>query len=71
MAVLSNTYSFTEAMTARFETILNDLRERRERQKVYRTTLRELNVLSSRELADIGLSRAALKSVAWEAAYGK
>lgn len=42
--------------------------ERRAKQRVFSTTLRELNRLSNRELADLGLHRSELKRVAWEAA---
>ena len=44
--------------------------ERRAKQRVFRTTFNELNVLSNRELADLGLHRSELKRVAWEAAEG-
>lgn len=38
--------------------------------RVYRETLNELNALSGRELADLGLNRSMLKRIALEAAYG-
>ncbi|RLJ59071.1 uncharacterized protein DUF1127 [Litoreibacter meonggei] len=49
----------------------NDLAERHAKNRLYRETLDELQALSSRELADLGMSRANLKSIAHEAAYGK
>lgn len=39
---------------------------RLERNRRFRRTLAELNTLSDRELADLGMSRAMLRSVAWE-----
>lgn len=36
--------------------------------KIYRNTLSELRALSNRELADLGMSRSMLRSVAWQAA---
>lgn len=36
----------------------------------YRHTLAELEALSNRELSDLGLSRASIRDVAREAAYG-
>lgn len=39
--------------------------------RVYTTTLNELRTLSSRDLSDLGLSRAMLKSIARDAAEGK
>ncbi|AWB50219.1 hypothetical protein HYN69_04350 [Gemmobacter aquarius] len=41
------------------------------RRAVYNQTVRELNVLTNRELADLGLSRYDIETVAREAAYGK
>ena len=38
--------------------------------RAYRTTLNELSVLNSHELADLGLNRSMLRQVALEAAYG-
>ncbi|MGR3540725.1 MAG: DUF1127 domain-containing protein [Hasllibacter sp.] len=37
---------------------------------LYRRTIRELDRLTARELADLGLSRAGLKAAAREAVYG-
>ncbi|SES71860.1 DUF1127 domain-containing protein [Oceanicella actignis] len=37
--------------------------------RLYRRTLRELSALDNRDLADLGLSRASLRSVAWHAVY--
>lgn len=39
--------------------------------KVYRTTLTELQGLTNRDLADLGINRSMIKSIAFEAAYGK
>lgn len=39
--------------------------------RLYRRTRAELASLSDRELADIGLNRSMISSVAYEAAYGK
>ena len=43
--------------------------ENRAKRRVYRTTLNELQQLSRRELADLGLHASELKRVAYEAAY--
>lgn len=51
--------------------LLAGLRDALARRKVYRETLRELKSLSSRELADLGISRSMITRVATEAAYGK
>ena len=38
--------------------------------RLYRTTLDELDSLSDRELADLGLSRLSVRDVAYESVYG-
>ncbi len=52
---------------------LNDMviahRARNARRRAYLTTLRELNCLTERELADLGLHRSEIRRVAWQAAY--
>ena len=50
---------------------LHALAARFEAYAAYRTTLNELSSLSGRELADLGLNRSTIRSVAYEAAYGK
>lgn len=45
-------------------------RARSEQRKVYRNTVRELSALTDRDLADLGLSRSMIKSIAHEAAFG-
>jgi uncharacterized protein YjiS (DUF1127 family) len=37
---------------------------------MYYTTLRELQALTNRDLADLGLCRSNIKSIAYEHAYG-
>ncbi len=46
------------------------VQERFARYRVYRETMLELSGLSDRELADLGISRATIKAVSYEAAYG-
>ena len=43
-------------------------RARVERNRRFRKTFSELNALSDRELADLGLSRSMLRGLAWESA---
>lgn len=51
-------------------TFVANIRDNMARRAVYRQTLRELNELSNRDLADLGLNRGAVRSVAYEAAWG-
>ncbi len=53
----------------RVRAALAELNDRAARAKVYRTTVQELNNLSGRELADLGIHRAEIKRIAYEAAY--
>lgn len=57
-----------ERSLATVSRILSNAAERRAKYRVYATTLRELDALSNRELADLGLHRSELKRVAFEAA---
>ena len=43
----------------------------RAQRKIYTTTINELEMLSNSDLADLGISRSSIKSIALEAAYGK
>ena len=49
--------------------LFHDLAERVQRYNRYRTTLDELNQLGDHELADLGLNRSMVRSVAYRAAY--
>lgn len=53
----------------RLGTAMRLLGARYARYRVYRDTLAELQSLSERELADLGLSRSMLRRVAYHAAY--
>ena len=56
----------TFASVARF---FDAAAESRAKGRIYRVTLKELNTLSERELADLGMHRSELKRIAWRAAY--
>lgn len=45
------------------------LGERLARRAVYRRTLNEMSMLSDRDLADLGVHRSQLRSIAWKAAH--
>lgn len=53
----------------RVRAVIADVVDRAARKKVYRTTVLELNNLSGRELADLGIHRSEIKRIAYEAAY--
>lgn len=56
-----------DRITNRIDTVRADYAKWR----IYRRTLNELSVLSNRDLADLGISRSMIVSVALEAGYGK
>lgn len=49
---------------------LRNLSARYAQYRVYRNTVSELSNLSNRDLTDLGIHRATIKSIAHEAAYG-
>lgn len=59
------------SLADRFSGILAQVKVMIARRAVFNQTVRELNVLTDRELADLGLSRFDIPTVAREAAYGK
>lgn len=59
------------SLADRFSGILAQVKVMIARRAVYNQTVRELNILTDRELADLGLSRFDIPTVAREAAYGK
>lgn len=69
MAAITNIH-VEAGLFARAVETLNSLRARYAQYKIFRSTLNELQGLSGRELADIGLSRSEVTRVAYEAAYG-
>ncbi|MBD9525925.1 MULTISPECIES: DUF1127 domain-containing protein [Paracoccus] len=59
-----------EVAEGRFGNLLADLRDYFSRRALFRQTVRELNDLTGRELADLGINRSMIRSVAYEAAWG-
>ena len=56
------------SLSERFNALVEDLKQRRERRRVYSQTLTELMRMNERELEDLGLTRFMLKDVARDAA---
>lgn len=54
---------------ARFAGFIGGMTKRFAQYSTYRRTLDELNTLTERELADLGISRAQIRSIAYKAAY--
>lgn len=73
MTAIDNTHAHSlpvaEGLLSRIAQMLHMTREERARRALYRRTVRELSALSNRDLADLGISRSAIRSLAHEAAY--
>lgn len=71
MAYITETFTGRTTLVERFAALREKFATARAQRKIYTTTLTELESLSNRDLADLGLSRSMIKGVAIEAAYGK
>ncbi|SLN26308.1 hypothetical protein PSA7680_01148 [Pseudoruegeria aquimaris] len=69
MAIASNITTTNAGAFDRIQAAFRALSERVAQYKVYRATINELQELSNRELADLGISRSMIKRLAYEAAY--
>lgn len=68
MAFITGSAAPSLGLVQRFSGFLDRIREARKAREVYLQTYNELSVLSDRDLADLGISRASIRSVAREAA---
>jgi uncharacterized protein YjiS (DUF1127 family) len=71
MAYVSSKGTASSSVTGRLAEMGREAVEAYQAWRIYRRTLDELRQLSPRELDDLGLSRAALRQAAHDAAYGK
>lgn len=67
MAYASHSKSLSSGLITRSAALMSAASDYMDRRRAYRTTVRELSSLSTRELADLGLSRSMIRSVALEA----
>ncbi|GHC31607.1 MULTISPECIES: DUF1127 domain-containing protein [Gemmobacter] len=71
MAYVNTTRVAHISVADRIMGLVDGFRKMQARRAIYRQTLRELNALSGRELADLGIHRSMITRLAQEAAYGK
>lgn len=71
MAYVSSTRKTSDTLNNRFAALWADMVVAYNNWRVYRTTLNELNTLSTREMADLGINPSMVRRIALEAAYGK
>ena len=69
MAFLADTLSAHSTFGDKIAALWTGIKEANAKRIVYNTTVRELNTLSGRELADLGIHRSMIRSIAYEAAY--
>ena len=70
MAYVNSSRAVRVTLADRISALFTVAREANARRAIYAQTVRELNVLSDRELSDLGLVRANISTIAREAAYG-
>jgi len=72
MATIAQTHqaAATSGITGRLMAAIQHMQENHARRVIYRQTVRELNALTNRDLADLGISRAMITRLAHEAAWG-
>ncbi|RVT85362.1 DUF1127 domain-containing protein [Rhodobacteraceae bacterium CCMM004] len=70
MAYASTTHRTDRGTRSRIANSFSQIGESWARYRLYRRTLSEMQDLSNRELADLGLNRSNLRSIAYHAAYG-
>ena len=70
MTALTETISASTSLGARFNALRAEYAANAAKRKVYGDTLNDLQSLSNRDLADLGIQRSQIKSIAYEAAYG-
>lgn len=67
MAFITENRTATVSLADRFAAFAANVSEAYAQRKLYSTTFHELNALSNRELADLGIHRSMIKSIALEA----
>ena len=71
MAYVNSTRSLNFGLADRLGNIAKSVKLALRRRRMFNQTVRELNVLSDRELADLGIHASMIKEIATQAAYGK
>jgi uncharacterized protein YjiS (DUF1127 family) len=71
MAYVNTSRAASFGLADRFAAALQSVKAAMSRRAIYTQTVRELNALSPRELADLGIARSQIGEIAHEAAYGK
>lgn len=71
MAAIAHSHNAAATgIAGRFMAAIQRMQENRARRAIYRQTVRELNMLTNRDLADLGIDRAMIPQLAEDAAWG-
>lgn len=72
MAYLTNTRGTVRSdILGRLSAFVTNTKTRVEQYRIFRKTVDELSTLTDRELADLGINRSMIRSIATDAAYGQ
>jgi uncharacterized protein YjiS (DUF1127 family) len=71
MAYVNSTRVARKGLLDRLATVTDMIATALRQRRVYSQTVAELNALTDRELADLGISRLGIAEIAREAAYGQ
>jgi uncharacterized protein YjiS (DUF1127 family) len=71
MAYVNSSRTLNISFADRLGSIANSVKLALNRRRLFNQTVRELNALSDRELADLGIHASMIKDIAKQAAYGK
>ena len=71
MTVQTETFASAQTLGVKLTDLRARLSETFAKRKIYNTTFRELDRLTDRELADLGIARSLIRQIAYDAAYGK
>ncbi|WP_345942030.1 DUF1127 domain-containing protein [Cereibacter changlensis] len=71
MAYANTTHAAHSGLGDRLGMLVKAVKEALAQRRVFNQTVRELNALTQRELADLGIHRSMITRIATEAAYGK
>lgn len=71
MAYVNTARAAAPSLRSLFAHPMNAVAQMVQRRRIFNQTVAELNALSDRDLADLGLHRSLIRSVAKDAAYGK
>ena len=71
MAYVNTTRVARKGLADRLSALKDGVATALRQRRVYNRTVAELNTLTDRELADLGISRLSIGDIAHEAAYGK